>query len=247
MKSEPLRIAMWSGPRNLSTALMRSFSSRPDTAVSDEPFYAYYLLNTGIDHPGRGRVIAENQTDWKKIIHQITGPIPGQKAIWYQKHMAHHMQRQIDSHLLTETQDLKHAFLIRNPTQVISSYTKVHPRMTLDETGLPYQADLFARFRDLTGSIPPVIDANDVLINPYSILSKLCQSLGIVFDESMLHWPAGPHPSDGIWAPYWYASVYRSTGFEKYLPKCEPVPEHLQTVLQKAQVLYNEMHQHRLH
>src|SRR4051812_27695924 len=146
-----LRIAMWSGPRNLSTALMRSFSSRPDTAVSDEPFYAYYLATTGIDHPGRRDVLAAYPNDWQTVTTSLAGPVPGSKTVWYQKHMAHHMVGAMDVDRLIRGSCLTHAFLIRDPADVITSYTKVHPEMTLAETGLPYQVDLFERIRASTG------------------------------------------------------------------------------------------------
>lgn len=242
----PLRIAMWSGPRNLSTAMMRSFSSRGDTAVLDEPFYAHYLKETGIAHPGREEVISAYETDWKRVMEFITGPVPGGKSIWYQKHMAHHMLPDIDSRKLLESGALTHAFLIREPAEVISSYTKVHSEMTIGETGLPYQAELFSRARKISGKIPPVIDSRDVLLNPKRTLGRLCQALGIDFSDRMLNWPPGGHPEDGNWARYWYASVYRSTGFEKYRPKNEAVAPEYRTMLAEAQKLYDQLAQHRL-
>jgi hypothetical protein len=241
-----VRIAMWSGPRNLSTAIMRSFSSRNDTAVLDEPFYAHYLEQTGIAHPGREEVIEAYETDWKKIIRFINGPIPAGKSIWYQKHMAHHMLPQIDSQKFLEDGTLTHAFLIRNPASVISSYAKIHLEMTIDETGLPYQLNLFNRVREIAGKIPPVIDAKDVLIDPKRILSRLCGALGIDFTDRMLSWLAGPHPNDGNWAPHWYAGVYRSTGFEPYQPKNEPVPTQFPEMLAQAQKLYDQLAAHKL-
>ena len=241
-----MRIAMWSGPRNLSTALMRSFSSRPDTTVLDEPFYAHYLRETGIDHPGREEVIAAYENDWRKVIDCITGPIPDGKSIWYQKHMAHHMLPHIDVARLIGGGELTHTFLLRDPVEVITSYTKVHPKMTLAETGLPYQVDLFERVRSRTGKPPPVIDAKDVLLDPRRTLSRLCAALGIEFTETMLHWPDGPHPKDGNWAPYWYESVYSSTGFGQYRPKNEPVPEHLRPMCDEAMKLYDRLARHAL-
>jgi hypothetical protein len=240
------RIAMWSGPRNLSTALMRSFSSRNDTAVLDEPFYAHYLLETGIAHPDREKVIATYPTDSEKIIDLITGPIPAGKSIWYQKHMAHHMLPHIDSQKLLEPGSLTHAFLIRNPAEVINSYTKIHAAMSIEETGLPYQLDLFSRIQKITGKIPPVIDAKDILIDPRRTLSRLCSALGIEFTDQMLHWPAGSHPSDGNWAPHWYENVYRSTGFERYEPKPQSVPAQYQTLLDQSRTFYDQLAAHKL-
>jgi hypothetical protein len=246
MTQTKLRIAMWSGPRNLSTALMRSFSSRPDTTVLDEPFYAHYLRETGIDHPGRDDVIAAYENDWRRVVDFISGPIPEGKAVWYQKHMAHHMLPHIDVQRLVAGGDLIHALLIRDPVEVITSYTKVHRRMTLAETGLPYQVDLFARVRAATGKPPPVVDAKDILLDPRRTLSRLCEALGLDFTERMLAWPAGSHPRDGNWAPHWYASVYNSTGFETYRPKNEPVPEHLREMAVEASALYERLVAHKL-
>lgn len=237
---------MWSGPRNLSTALMRAFSSRDDTAVLDEPFYAHYLRETGIAHPGRDAVIAAYENDWRKVTEFITGPVPSGKRIWYQKHMAHHMLPHIDVQRLIDGGALTHAFLIRDPAQVITSYTKVHGQMTLAETGLPYQLDLFERVRGATGKVPPVIDARDVQTDPKRTLMRLCAALRIEFTEKMLSWPAGPHSSDGNWAPHWYASVYQSTGFGAYHPKYEPVPLALEPMHRQARVLYEQLAKHRL-
>ncbi len=237
---------MWSGPRNLSTALMRAFSSRPDTAVLDEPFYAHYLRESGIAHPGREQVMASYENDWRRVVDHIAGPVPGRKSIWYQKHMAHHMLPHIDSQRLIDGGQLVHAFLIRDPAEVITSYTKVYPNMTLAETGLPYQVDLFAQAKRATGSIPAVVDAKDILIDPKRVLGRLCETLGIEFTEQMLSWKAGPHPDDGNWAPYWYQHVYQSTGFEKYRARDEPLPAQFKSMCDEAMRLYDVLASHRL-
>lgn len=244
--SSVVRIAMWSGPRNLSTALMRSFSSRSDCAVLDEPFYAHYLKETGIGHPGREQVIAAYENDWRKVVEFISGPVPGGKHLWYQKHMAHHMLPHIDSQILIDGGALVHAFLIRDPAEVIPSYTKVYRNMTLAETGLPYQVDLFDRATRATGKTPPVIDAKDVQLDPKRTLSRLCEAMGIEFTEKMLGWKPGPHPDDGNWAPYWYDSVYQSTGFGRYQPRNEPVPEALRAMCDRARKFYEKLAAHRL-
>lgn len=246
MPTSGLRIAMWSGPRNLSTALMRSFSSRDDTMVLDEPFYAHYLCETNIAHPGREQVIATQENDWRKVMDCITGPVPHGKAIWYQKHMAHHMLRHIDTRQLIACDGMRHAFLIRSPREVITSYAKVYSEMTLAETGLPYQVDLFERVREATGSVPAVVDAKDILMDPTRTLRRLCERLHIQFTEKMLSWPAGPHAQDGVWAPHWYESVYRSTGFEKYAPKDEPLPARYAAMCDEATRLYDVLASHRL-
>jgi hypothetical protein len=241
-----MRIAMWSGPRNLSTALMRSFSSRPDTAVLDEPFYAHYLKHTAMDHPGREKIIATYENDWEKIIDFITGPIPQGKSVWYQKHMAHHMLPHIDSQRLLENQALTHAFLIRDPAEVINSYTKVFPDMTLAETGLPYQVDLFGQIEKIIGNAPPVIDAADLLIDPRRTLSRLCDALQIPFTQNMLRWPKGPHPDDGIWGAHWYANVNGSTGFERYRARHAVVATRFEPMFEEARKLYDQLAEYRL-
>ena len=243
--SHELRIAMWSGPRNLSTALMRSFSSRDDTIVLDEPFYANYLKVTGIGHPGRDDVVTAYESDWQQVIANIMGPIPEGKPIWYQKHMAQHMLPHISIQRLIDSDALTHAFLIRDPADVISSYIKVHADMTLAETALPIQVDLFQRVC-ARGEIPAVIDAKDVLLNPRRTLTKLCDKLGIAFTDRMLSWPAGPHPNDGNWAPHWYTSVYKSTSFDEYRAKTEPTPDALKPMLKEARALYDQLAAHKL-
>jgi hypothetical protein len=237
---------MWSGPRNLSTALMRSFSSRDDTAVLDEPFYAHYLRETGIAHPGREQVLVAQENDWKKVMQYITGPVPDGAAVWYQKHMAHHMLPHIDPRQLIDGGHVVHAFLIRNPAEVITSYAKVHSDMTLAETGLPYQVDFFNRVRESIERIPAVVDAKDLLLDPKRTLGRLCEKLGIDFTEKMLSWPAGPHPKDGNWAPFWYESVYRSTGFEKYQPKNVALPARYARICDDATRLYEVLASHRI-
>lgn len=246
MTESAIRIAMWSGPRNLSTALMRSFSSRDDTTVLDEPFYAHYLRETGIDHPGREQVMGAYENDWRQVMQYITGAVPGGKTIWYQKHMAHHMLPHIDTRPLIEAKQMMHAFLIRNPIEVIASYAKVYPNMTLAETGLPCQVDLFNRVKESSGAIPAVVDAKDLLLDPKRVLDRLCEKLGIAFTEQMLSWPAGPHPEDGAWAPFWYERVYQSTGFEKYQPKNEAPPARYAPVCDEATRLYEVLASHRL-
>lgn len=205
------RIALWSGPRNLSTALMRSFSSRADCVVSDEPFYAAYLSGNDLAHPGREEVIASQPPDWRVVARQISEePAPLDRPVWYQKHMAHHMTPEMIGPWLDR---LEHAFLIRHPARVIASYRKVYPRMTLAETGLPWQARLFERIRSLRGAPPPVIDAAQIRARPEVSLRALCAALGLTWDAAMLRWSAGPHPQDGVWAKHWYEGTWNTTGF----------------------------------
>jgi hypothetical protein len=208
-----IRIAMWSGPRNISTAMLRSFGSRPDTAVSDEPLYAHYLKVTGVDHPGRDEVIAAHESDWRQVARALTGPVPGSRAIWYQKHMAHHLLPMIGRGWLDE---LTHAFLIREPDEMVASLLKTFPGAGLADTGLEQQCEIFDRIAERLGRAPPVVLASDVLKDPRAQLEALCAALGITFLPEMLAWPAGKRNTDGVWARHWYAAVEASTGFEPY-------------------------------
>lgn len=208
---KPVRIAMWSGPRNISTAMMRAWENRPDTVVVDEPFYACYLNATGLDHPGRDEVVASQPTDWRQVAASLTDdPIPGSASVFYQKHMTHHMLPGVE---LGWTASLCNVFLIRDPVEVVASYKDRRGSVALADIGLERQLDLFEREADRLGSAPPVIDSNDVLTAPKAVLTSLCQRIGLPFDDAMLNWPAGRRTSDGVWAPHWYASVEASTGF----------------------------------
>lgn len=238
-------IAMWSGPRNISTALMRSWGSRPDTHVIDEPFYAYYLRHTPHrdQHPGAEEVIAAQENDPQRVIAHLTGDIPGGKSIFYQKHMTHHMIDGID---LTWLSQVTNCFLIRNPREVIASFVKVIPDVQIDQVGLPRQVELFDHVRQITGEIPPVIDSADVLRDPRGTLARLCDRIGVFFDESMLTWEAGRRSTDGVWAKYWYSAVESSTGFSPYYAKSEPLPDHLRDLAAACDDLYQHMAAHRL-
>jgi hypothetical protein len=234
---------MWSGPRNISTAMMRSWGNRQDTFVCDEPFYAYYLLKTGIAHPGAQEVIRTHENDWRKVVAWLTGPIPNGKAIFYQKHMTHHLLAEIDR---TWLEQVNNAFLIRQPHDVLASYVRVVPNPTLADTGLPQQLDLFQWVSRRTGRAPPVVDADDVLKNPEQSLRALCTALEVEFSEAMLSWPVGPRPTDGIWAKHWYSAVIASTSFQPYRPKQESIPSHLSGLLLQAEELYQELYKNRL-
>jgi hypothetical protein len=209
------RIAMWSGPRNISTAMMRAFGNRPDCAVSDEPLYAHYLAATGIDHPMREAVIASQPTGWREVVRRITGPVPGGKPLWYQKHMTHHMIPAVGRDWLA---GLDHAFLIRDPREMAASYGARRESVTPADLGAELQAELYDEVCRRTGREPPVIDAADVLREPRRMLSLLCEALEIAFDDAMLAWSPGRRDSDGVWGAHWYASVWASTGFRSYAP-----------------------------
>lgn len=211
--AEPIRIAMWSGPRNISTAMMRAWEHREDCAVSDEPLYAAYLAATGLDHPGREEVIAAGETDWRRVVADLLGPAPHGAAVWYQKHMSHHL---LPDMTIDWIFGLRNVFLIRDPAEVVASYLKSRATVTPNDIGLPQQWRLFESLRERMGETPPVIDAGDFLRAPEAHLRALCARLGIAFTPRMLSWPAGPRDSDGVWAPYWYEAVWASTGFEPW-------------------------------
>ncbi|MEP7316343.1 MAG: HAD family hydrolase [Sphingomicrobium sp.] len=205
-----LRIAMWSGPRNLSTAMMRSFGSRADTIVSDEPFYGAYLRDTGDPQPKADEVMESMDCDWSSVAETLTGPAPGNPAIWYQKHMAHHM---VGLLAYDDLPGLSHAFLIRDPQRVVASYSAKRVAVRPEHLGTARQVEYFDREADRLGHAPAVIDSADVLRDPAGTLGLLCDALGIAFDPAMLEWAPGLRDSDGIWAPHWYDAVARSTGF----------------------------------
>jgi hypothetical protein len=243
--NEPVRIAMWSGPRNISTAMMRSWGNRPDTFVCDEPFYAYYLKTTGREHPGAAEVIARGETDSRKVIAHLIGPLPNEKRVFYQKQMTHHLLPEIDRDWLGAATN---CFLIRDPAEVIASYIKKNNDPALEDIGFVQQAEIFDWARARSAEIPPVIDARDVLENPERILRLLCEAIGLEFSDAMLSWPPGLRETDGIWAKHWYAEVAESTSFRKPQHRAsEPVPERLREVHEGARECYARLHQYRLH
>jgi Sulfotransferase domain len=241
--ADAVRLAMWSGPRNISTALMRAFGNRPDTLVCDEPLYAHYLKATGLVHPGADEVIRCHEPDWRKVVAWLTGPVPEGKRVFYQKHMTHHLLPEIERGWLGK---LTNTFLIRDPREMIVSLDKIYPNPKLEDTGLPQQVEIFELVRRQTGRIPCVIDARDVLLDPPRLLRLLCDAVGLDFTEDMLAWPPGPRMTDGVWAKHWYGAVLQSTGFEPYRPREDVVPQRLAEVHEAAQRLYRQLHEHRL-
>lgn len=235
---------MWSGPRNISTAMMRAWGNRADTFVVDEPFYAFYLNATGKKHPGADEVIAHGETDWRNVVEQLTGDVSGGKRIYFQKQMTHHLLPEIDRQWIV---DLTNCFLIRDPREVISSYIKKNPEPTLEDLGFVQQQKIFDFVRDKTGIVPPVVDAKDVLQNPERMLRLLCDAVGVEFDRAMLSWPPGLRETDGIWAKYWYDEVARSTSFQPYRPKNQPVPDRLREIYERCRECYERLYEHRLH
>jgi len=239
-----IRIAMWSGPRNISTAMMRSFEARGDCAVTDEPLYAAYLDRTGLGHPMREEIIASQSRDSCELASILRGPVPGGKALWYQKHMTLHMLKEFDHSWFSEVQ---HAFLIRKPLAVLASYVEKRTEVTLEDIGFVQQRELYETVAARCETAPPVIDADDILANPERALLVLCEALGIDFTPAMLRWPAGRRASDGVWAPAWYQSVERSTGFAP--PKARnrtALTAHLQNLADQAQPHYEALWNLRL-
>jgi len=227
--------------------MMRSWGSRSDCAVIDEPLYAHYLSTlepTRRDkHPGVTDILNSQSSDWREVSSMLNGPIPDERPIWYQKQMAHHLSDEME---LDWVGGLTNCFLIREPAAMITSLIKIIDSPIPEDLGLPQQVRLFERVREMTGSVPSVIDSRDILRDPRRGLSMLCMRLGVPFDESMLAWTPGQRPEDGVWAPHWYASVHRSTGFAPYLPKDEEVPASLRGVLEECNGLYEILAQHTI-
>lgn len=238
-----LRIAMWSGPRNLSTAMMRSFGSRADTFVSDEPFYGAFLKTSGAGHPMRDQVIAAMDCDWKRVMCTLAGPVPDGSPVWYQKHMWHHMAGPIG---YQDFAGFAHAFLIREPERMIASYLRKREAAAFEDFGLERQAEFFEREADRLGTAPPVVDANDVLRDASGTLSALCAALGLAWDPAMLRWEPGRRPTDGPWAPHWYAAVEASSGFGA--PECGPVdlPADARRLADRCRLYYERLAAHKL-
>ena len=240
---KPIKIAMWSGPRNLSTSTMRSFGEREDTVCIDEPFYAAYLLKTGLDHPLKEETLLSQENNAKKVAAYLSGPNPHNAPIWYQKHMCHHMIAGIPRHWM---ESCRHAFLIRHPARVIASFTAKHGEFSLEDTGLPLQVSLFDAVR-ATGSIPPVMDTTEMLVDPGRYLSALCAQLDIPFTKKMLRWKPGPRPEDGVWGVHWYANTWRSSGFEpKEVAPLPAVLPQYKPVLDAALPFYQELYAYRI-
>jgi len=235
-------IAMWSGPRNLSTALMRSFAQRDDAQVWDEPFYAAYLAATGLDHPMRAEILAAGIVDPKEAARRCIA-CPAEKAVFYQKHMTHHM---LEGFPLDWMDHATNAFLIRAPERVLASYVRKREAVTAGEIGYRHQRELFERVADKSGSEPAVIDSDDIRQKPERALRSLCRALEIPFDPAMLSWPAGPHSSDGVWAPHWYDAIWKSTGFAPPDTKLPKLPADLAAIADEVRNDYELVAQHRL-
>jgi hypothetical protein len=233
---------MWSGPRNISTAMMRAFENRPDTVVVDEPLYAAYLARTGIEHPEREAVIATQPTDLAAAVGELFDPLPDGRRVHYAKHMAHHVSREMD---LRWTLGLRNVLLIRDPVEVVASYVRARESCEPDDIGLPQQEWLLAMWDEHEREVP-ILDAGEFLRAPEAHLRWLCEWLGIPFTARMLSWPAGPRASDGVWAPHWYARVWASTGFQPPRPREASLTGHDAAVAQACRPIYAALHARRV-
>lgn len=238
MKSQ--RINLWSGPRNVSTALMYCFAQRSDTRVVDEPLYGHYLRVSGVEHPGREEVLAAMETDGDRVVRELVlGPCD--RPVLFMKQMAHHLV-DLDRAFLAETANV---FLIRDPEQMLPSLVNQIPHPNLRDTGLAMQRALLDELHAL-GKSPPVLDSRELLLDPPGVLGQLCAHLGIDFDPAMLSWEAGARPEDGVWARHWYQNVHRSSGFQLYRAKTAPFPEALKSLLGECQPHYQALYRHAL-
>lgn len=228
-------IAMWSGPRNISTAMMYAFASRDDCDVWDEPFYAWYLAKTGLDHPMREQIITAGESEAGTV---IAGCTQERGRLQYQKHMTQHMLAELDRSWITR---VKNAFLIRHPEKVLASYAQKRQQVSLADIGFVQQLELFKAVADFTGTAPPVVDSDKFLDNPEFGLQNLCKALGVEFQSSMLNWPAGPKQFDGVWASHWYNAVWQSTGFSKPPAKEITLPDELQRIADEAMPIFEEL------
>jgi hypothetical protein len=235
-----LRLSMWSGPRNVSTALMYSFRQRADTVAVDEPLYGHYLRVTGAHHPAAREVMAQMECDGESVVRRMVGE-PVDARVLFFKNMAHHLTG-LDRSFLPR---LTHALLTRDPLEMLPSLARVLPSPTLADTGLVQQCEILDH-ELAAGRRPLVIDARELLLDPPGVLGQACSRLGLQFDPAMLSWPAGPKPEDGPWAPHWYANVHRSTGFAPYREPKDDLPKELVELLEECDPYYRRLHRHAI-
>ena len=232
------KIAMWSGPRNISTAMMRAWENRADCVVIDEPLYGYYLSETGMDHPGADDIIKDQGSCWQPVVERCLKDPKGGESMFFQKHMTMHMLPEVSRDWLAK---LNNCFLIRCPEEVVASYAAVRDDLTLEDVGFVQMLELYEKVKVMAGSEPVVIDSKAFLQNPEDQLRKLCGHIGVEFSGRMLSWPAGKRDSDGVWGPYWYDSVWKSTGFQAYYPRKPTLNAAQQSIADAAQPYYQAM------
>lgn len=228
-------ICMWSGPRNVSTALMYSFAQRSDTRVIDEPLYGHYLRVTGAEHPGRDEILAAMDTDGARVMERLRDGSPGSPTV-FAKQMAHHFV-DLDPGLLA---GMGHFLLIRDPREMLPSLVEVLGDVDIRDTGLPDQVRLLDHL-DAARLDPFTVDSKTLLLDPERVLSRICERLGMAFDTAMLRWEAGPRPEDGVWAPWWYGNVHRSTGFQAWRPSARTIRDGDRPLLQQCVELYERL------
>jgi hypothetical protein len=237
-----LRIAMWSGPRNISTAMMRSWENRSDTQVVDEPFYAFYLHKTRSPHPCFEEILQSQSDNYSQVVSELT-KATSNSNIQYQKQMTHHMLDGID---LTWSKQLQHCFLIRDPAQVVNSYTNSRGVCSVEDIGIKRQFELYQDISQISGQDIPIIDSNDVLKNPERVLKLLCEKLGVAFMPAMLNWPQGSRISDGVWAKHWYKNVDNSSGFSPYSAQHLQLNDKQLSVVNQVQPFYQQLYNKRI-
>lgn len=243
MTTEPLRIAMWSGPRNMSTTMMRSFGSRADTVCVDEPFYAVYLHLTGLRHPMSDEIFAAQSRDPDDVGADMASCPDPEARVFYQKHMTHHMVDGVSRDWMAACRNV---FLIRHPARVIPSYVRKMEHVSLEAIGFPQQLSLFAHASKLEKRTPLVIDSTDILRDPAGMMAELCEALGLAWCDGMLSWSDGARPEDGAWAPHWYDAVWRSTGFGPAPGPQPQIPADLRDIYDGALDIYERLAAYRL-
>ncbi|WP_169567883.1 HAD family hydrolase [Sneathiella limimaris] len=236
-------LSMWSGPRNISTAMMRSFGSRPDCQPVDEPFYAYYLTETGLNHPMRAEILASQPEDWRQVSSDINAPLPDGKTLRYLKHMTQHMLPDID---LGAFASHKHCFLIRDPRLVIASFSAKYDQVTAEATGFHQQMRLFEYFDQQADHKPVIVEGEDIQKNPSGMLHALCSTLKLSFYPQMLEWEKGRKPEDGVWAAHWYNAVEASTGFAPYQAREATLTPEQEKLARELEPIYLELKSRKL-
>lgn len=234
-------ISMWSGPRNISTTMMRSFGNRADTAALDEPFYAYYLAESGVDHPYRKETLAAYPSSWRGVLDWIADK-KRDRPLLFLKHIAYHVADDAD---LSFLDGWRNFLLIRDPRAMVASFSSKFD----DATPIVRSYRMERRILDRLAArgLPcPVVDAADILRSPEVMLRKLCAVLGVPYDPAMLAWAAGPRPEDGPWASHWYDAVWASTGFKPFVEKNPNLPRDLEEIAAAAAEDYQRLAERRI-